>query len=65
MHGLFIGTTGAGKSEGLITEVAGACLTHSTDVLNIVFTDFKLKSVNTMLSTSVECVRHAPVSRRA
>jgi S-DNA-T family DNA segregation ATPase FtsK/SpoIIIE len=49
MHGLFIGTTGAGKSEGLITEVAGACLTHSTDVLNIVFTDFKLKSAAGMI----------------
>ena len=44
MHGLFIGTTGAGKSEGQITEVAAACLTHSPEVLNIVFTDFKLKS---------------------
>lgn len=49
MHGLFIGTTGAGKSEGLITEVASACLTHSTDVLNIVFTDFKLKSAAGMI----------------
>jgi type VII secretion protein EccCa/type VII secretion protein EccCb len=44
MHGLFIGTTGAGKTEGLYTEVASACLTHSPDVLNIVFTDFKLRS---------------------
>ncbi len=44
MHGLFIGTTGAGKSEGLITEIAAACLTHSPEVLNIVFTDFKLRS---------------------
>lgn len=49
MHGLFIGTTGAGKSEGLITEVSSACLTHSTDVLNIVFTDFKLKSAAGMI----------------
>jgi S-DNA-T family DNA segregation ATPase FtsK/SpoIIIE len=49
MHGLFIGTTGAGKSEGLITEVAAACLTHSTDALNIVFTDFKLKSAAGMI----------------
>ncbi|MEE6140370.1 type VII secretion protein EccCa [Mycobacterium sp. 050128] len=44
MHGLFIGTTGAGKSEGLITEISAACLTHSPEVLNIVFTDFKLRS---------------------
>jgi S-DNA-T family DNA segregation ATPase FtsK/SpoIIIE len=49
MHGLFIGTTGAGKSEGLITEVAAACLTHSPEVLNIVFTDFKLKSAAGMI----------------
>lgn len=49
MHGLFIGTTGAGKSEGLITEVSGACLTHSTESLNIVFTDFKLKSAAGMI----------------
>jgi type VII secretion protein EccCa/type VII secretion protein EccCb len=49
MHGLFIGTTGAGKSEGLITEVASACLTHSPEVLNIVFTDFKLRSAAGMI----------------
>ncbi|MBE1551841.1 S-DNA-T family DNA segregation ATPase FtsK/SpoIIIE [Mycobacterium sp. OAS707] len=49
MHSLFIGTTGAGKSEGLITAVAGACLTHSPEVLNIVFTDFKLKSAAGMI----------------
>jgi len=49
MHGLFIGTTGAGKSEGLITDVAAACLTHSTEALNIVFTDFKLKSAAGMI----------------
>ena len=49
MHGLFIGTTGAGKSEGLITEVAAACLTHSPEVLNIVFTDFKLRSAAGMI----------------
>ena len=49
MHGLFIGTTGAGKSEGLITEVSAACLTHSPEVLNIVFTDFKLKSAAGMI----------------
>ena len=44
MHSLFVGTTGAGKSEGIITEVASACTTHSPQVLNIVFSDFKLKS---------------------
>lgn len=44
MHSLFIGTTGAGKSEGIITEVASLCATHSPDVVNIVFSDFKLKS---------------------
>ncbi len=38
MHGLFVGTTGAGKTEGLTTEVTAACLTHSPEVLNIVFT---------------------------
>ena len=27
MHSLFIGTTGAGKSEGIITEVASLCAT--------------------------------------
>lgn len=44
MHGAFIGTTGAGKTEGIVTEVASACATHSPDVLNVFFTDFKLKS---------------------
>ena len=50
MHSLFVGTTGAGKSEGLITAVTGACLTHSPEVLNIVFTDFKLRSAAGMIS---------------
>jgi S-DNA-T family DNA segregation ATPase FtsK/SpoIIIE len=44
MHSLFVGTTGAGKSEGIITEVASLALTHSPEVVNVVFTDFKLKS---------------------
>jgi type VII secretion protein EccCa/type VII secretion protein EccCb len=44
MHSLFIGTTGAGKSEGIITEVSSLALTHSPEVVNVVFTDFKLKS---------------------
>ena len=44
MHSLFIGTTGAGKSEGIITEVASMALTHSPEVANVVFFDFKLKS---------------------
>jgi S-DNA-T family DNA segregation ATPase FtsK/SpoIIIE len=29
MHSLFVGTTGAGKSEGIITEVTSLALTHS------------------------------------
>ena len=44
MHSLFIGTTGAGKSEGIITEVTSLALTHSPEVVNVVFSDFKLKS---------------------
>ncbi|WP_375489191.1 type VII secretion protein EccCa, partial [uncultured Mycobacterium sp.] len=44
MHSLFVGSTGAGKTEGIITEVASLCATHSPDVVNIVFSDFKLKS---------------------
>ena len=38
------------RSEGIITEVVAACLTHSPEVLNIVFTDFKLKSAAGTLS---------------
>jgi S-DNA-T family DNA segregation ATPase FtsK/SpoIIIE len=49
MHSLFVGTTGAGKSEGIITEVSALALTHSPEVFNVVFTDFKLKSAGTML----------------
>ena len=56
MHGLFIGTTGAGKTEGLFTEVASACLTHSPDVLNIVFTDFKLRSAAGAIAQFPHCV---------
>lgn len=44
MHSLFVGTTGAGKSEGIITEVSSLAATHSPEVVNIVFSDFKLKS---------------------
>ena len=44
MHSGFFGTTGAGKSEGIITQVASVSATHSPEVVNIVFTDFKLKS---------------------
>ena len=49
MHSLFVGTTGAGKSEGIITEVTSLALTHSPEVVNVVFTDFKLKSAAGML----------------
>ena len=56
MHGLFIGTTGAGKTEGLYTEVAAACLTHAPDVLNVVFTDFKLKSAAGAIERFPHCV---------
>ena len=48
MHSLFIGTTGAGKSEGIITEVASMALTHSPEVANVVFFDFKLKQNSSM-----------------
>ena len=44
MHSAFFGTTGAGKSEGIITQVSSVSLTHSPEVVNVVFTDFKLKS---------------------
>ncbi len=44
MHSLFIGTTGAGKSEGIITEVCSLCATHSPESANVVFMDFKMKS---------------------
>lgn len=44
MHSLFIGTTGAGKSEGIITEVSSLAATHSPEVVNVIFSDFKLKS---------------------
>jgi DNA segregation ATPase FtsK/SpoIIIE-like protein len=44
MHSLFVGSTGAGKTEGIITEVASLCATHSPETVNIVFSDFKLKS---------------------
>ena len=44
MHSILIGTTGAGKSEAIITEVTSLALTHSPEVVNVVFSDFKLKS---------------------
>ena len=55
MHSLFVGTTGAGKSEGIITEVASACTLHSREVLNVVFSDFKLKSAAGTLAEVPAC----------
>ncbi len=40
-HGLLIGATGSGKSELLRTLVLGLALTHSSETLNFVLTDFK------------------------
>ncbi|MEN3356724.1 MAG: segregation ATPase FtsK/SpoIIIE, family [Mycobacteriales bacterium] len=40
-HGMLIGATGSGKSELLRTLVLGLALTHSSEVLNFVLTDFK------------------------
>ena len=40
-HGLLIGATGSGKSELLRTLVLALALTHSSEVLNFVLTDFK------------------------
>lgn len=40
-HGLVAGTTGAGKSELLLTFIAGLALRHSPEVLNFVLVDYK------------------------
>ena len=40
-HGLVAGTTGAGKSELLLTMIAGLAMTHPPDVLNFVLIDYK------------------------
>ena len=40
-HGLLIGATGSGKSELLRTLVLALALTHSSEILNFVLTDFK------------------------
>ena len=40
-HGLLIGATGSGKSELLRTLVLALAITHSSEVLNFVLTDFK------------------------
>ncbi|WP_199848055.1 type VII secretion protein EccCa [Streptomyces dysideae] len=40
-HGLVIGATGSGKSELLRTLVMGLAATHSSEILNMVLTDFK------------------------
>lgn len=40
-HGLLIGATGSGKSELLRTIVLSLAMTHSSEVLNFVLTDFK------------------------
>lgn len=40
-HGLVAGTTGAGKSELLLTLIGGLALHHPPDVLNFVLVDYK------------------------
>ena len=40
-HGILIGATGSGKSELLRTLVLALAMTHSSEVLNFVLTDFK------------------------
>jgi S-DNA-T family DNA segregation ATPase FtsK/SpoIIIE len=40
-HGLVAGTTGAGKSELLLTVIGGLALHHSPEVLNFVLVDYK------------------------
>jgi len=40
-HGLIAGTTGAGKSELLLTMIAGLALRHPPDVLNFALVDYK------------------------
>ncbi|KWW99716.1 secretion protein EccC [Carbonactinospora thermoautotrophica] len=40
-HGLCIGATGSGKSELLRTLVLALAITHSSEILNFVLTDFK------------------------
>ena len=40
-HGLVAGTTGAGKSELLLTLIAGLAMRHPPDVLNFVLVDYK------------------------
>ncbi|MGW1427998.1 type VII secretion protein EccCa [Streptomyces sp. NPDC002431] len=40
-HGMLIGATGSGKSELLRTLVLALALTHSSETLNFVLTDFK------------------------
>ena len=40
-HGLVAGTTGAGKSELLLTLIAGLALRHPPDILNFVLIDYK------------------------
>ncbi|MFE4451349.1 type VII secretion protein EccCa [Streptomyces sp. NPDC056796] len=40
-HGMLVGATGSGKSELLRTLVLSLALTHSSETLNFVLTDFK------------------------
>ncbi|MGW0859213.1 type VII secretion protein EccCa [Streptomyces sp. NPDC002690] len=40
-HGMLVGATGSGKSELLRTLVLALALTHSSETLNFVLTDFK------------------------
>ncbi len=40
-HGLIVGATGSGKSELLRSLVSGLAATHSPELLNFVFVDFK------------------------
>ncbi|WP_131807604.1 FtsK/SpoIIIE domain-containing protein [Mycolicibacterium wolinskyi] len=50
---VLVGTTGSGKSEFWTTLILSACLTHSPEMLNIMFFDFKG-------ATTAQAVEHLP-----
>lgn len=50
---VLVGTTGSGKSEFWTTLILSACLTHSPEMLNIMFFDFKG-------ATTAQAIEHLP-----
>lgn len=57
-HGLIAGSTGAGKSELLVSMLLSLCIRYNPEYLNIILIDYKGGGLKESLSYNNECVPH-------